>query len=64
MDDDEDADDEPTGLHTVCHACSGAGMMPDPKCAIIAGQPRTIDNGRPCTWCEGRGYRHGLVPPV
>ncbi|WP_132880271.1 hypothetical protein [Tamaricihabitans halophyticus] len=66
MDEDEQPEElgEPIGLHTVCHVCGGAGMTPDPKCAIIAGQARTIDNGRPCKWCEGRGYQNGLAPPV
>lgn len=62
---DEDEDGPAiSGRHTVCPMCGGAGMVPDPKCAVIAGTPRTIDNGRACRWCGGNGYRSGLVPPL
>ncbi|MQA11179.1 MAG: hypothetical protein GEU98_21995 [Pseudonocardiaceae bacterium] len=61
MDEDEAAT---SGNHTVCPLCGGAGVVSDPKYAVIAGTARTIDNGRPCRGCEGNGYRSGLIPPV
>jgi hypothetical protein len=54
----------PEEVHTVCHLCGGAGMIADPKMAIIGGVPRTVDNGRECWSCNGIGHFAGIVPPV
>jgi hypothetical protein len=65
---DEDEDDSelevPEEVHTVCQYCGGGGMIADPKLAIIAGSPRTVDNGRPCPHCETVGHFPGIIPPV
>ncbi len=51
-------------VHTVCHHCGGGGSVADPVHAVIGGEQRTVDNGRPCPLCSSAGHIVGLVPPV
>lgn len=66
--DDEDEEgaelEVPDEIHTVCHLCGGAGMIADPKLAVIGGVPRAMDNGRPCPACATVGHFAGILPPV
>ncbi|WP_156758702.1 hypothetical protein [Actinokineospora pegani] len=63
-------DEDPGGsgvsdqVHTLCHSCGGAGMVADPKPAVIGGQARAVDSGRPCPHCGTTGQFPGIVPPV
>ncbi|WP_424187429.1 hypothetical protein ACOBQX_06375 [Actinokineospora sp. G85] len=64
-DDERDGDPEVVDrVHTVCHLCGGGGVVADPKLAVVAGQARLIDNGRPCSHCGTVGQFPGIVPPV
>ncbi|WP_188316858.1 hypothetical protein [Solihabitans fulvus] len=67
---DDEEEDDGNGFEvtreprTVCHLCGGAGFIADPKLAVIAGMPRTIDNGRECPHCNGAQSFSGMVPPM
>jgi hypothetical protein len=75
-DEDEDTEDESddeseAGLfdvteepRTVCQLCGGAGVIADPKLAVIGGVPRTIDNGRQCPHCDGARTFTGMIAPL
>ncbi|PPK69849.1 hypothetical protein V5P93_006511 [Actinokineospora auranticolor] len=66
--DDEDEEDEldevPGRLQTICPYCGGGGMVADPKLTIVGGSPRTVDNGRSCGHCKTVGHFPGIVPPL
>ncbi|TDP91085.1 hypothetical protein [Labedaea rhizosphaerae] len=64
LDDDETEVEVPEEIHTVCHLCGGAGMVADPKFAVVGGVARTVDNGRQCPECESVGHFPGIVPPL
>jgi hypothetical protein len=64
LDDDETEVEVPEEVHTVCHLCGGAGLVADPKFAVVGGAARTIDNGRQCPECESAGHFAGIVPPL
>ncbi|OLR89500.1 hypothetical protein [Actinokineospora bangkokensis] len=54
----------PAEIHTVCQCCGGGGMVADPKLAVIVGEPRPLDNGRPCPHCDTTGQFAGIIPPL
>lgn len=64
LDDDETEVEVPEEVHTVCHLCGGAGMIADPKFAMVGGVARSVDNGRQCPECENVGHFPGIIPPV
>lgn len=57
-------DETPEGLRVVCGACDGDGHVPVPNLALINGTPQTVFSARKCRWCDGRGFRVGMQPPV
>ncbi|WP_018680658.1 hypothetical protein [Actinokineospora enzanensis] len=62
--DESDSSSVPDEVHTICFLCGGGGAIADAKLAVVGGQPRTVDNGRPCALCATEGNLAGIVPPV